>query len=122
MNIYEFWNAVIRQDAEAIRAYFSPCASVRWHNTNEHFSVEEFIRANCEYPGEWAGAVKRVEQCRDTTVTVAHVYAVDGSLSFHVTSFFQIEGDQILSVDEYWGEDGPAPGWRLDKHIGKAIE
>ena len=55
MNVKEFWNAVLQQDADAIREYFHPTAFVNWHNTNEHFTVEEFVRANCEYPGEWDG-------------------------------------------------------------------
>lgn len=39
MNIKKFWDAVLRQDAEAIRKYFHPDAYVNWHNTNEHFTV-----------------------------------------------------------------------------------
>ena len=53
MDIHKFWEVVLHQDADAIREYFYPDAYVNWHNTNEHFTVEEFIRANCEYPGEW---------------------------------------------------------------------
>ena len=29
---------------------------------------------------------------------------------------------KIASVDEYWGDDGPAPQWRQDKHIGTKIK
>lgn len=60
MNIREFWDVVLRQDADAIREYFHPNAWVNWHNTNEHFTVEEFIQANCEYPGEWDGVVEQI--------------------------------------------------------------
>lgn len=60
MDIKAFWDAVLRQDADAIRDYFNPDAWVNWHNTNEHFTVEEFIRANCEYPGEWDGEVEQI--------------------------------------------------------------
>lgn len=60
MDIKAFWDAVLRQDADAIREYFHPNAWVNWHNTNEHFTVEEFIRANCEYPGQWDGEVERI--------------------------------------------------------------
>ena len=63
MEIKEFWDAVLRQDADEIREYFHPDAWVNWHNTNEHFTVEE-----------------------------------------------------------YWGDDGPAPQWRQDKHIGTKIK
>ena len=39
----------------------------------------------------------------------------------HVTSFIKTKEDKIVSMDEYWADDGNAPQWRLDKHIGKAI-
>ena len=55
MNIQAFWDAVLRQDADAIREYFHPDAWVDWHNTNEHFTVEEFIRANCSGMERWSG-------------------------------------------------------------------
>ena len=60
MDIKVFWDAVLRQDADTIREYFHPDAWVNWHNTNEHFTVEEFIQANCEYPGEWDGEVEQI--------------------------------------------------------------
>ena len=121
MNIKEFWSAVLRQDADAIRDYFHPDGWVNWHNTNEHFTVEEFIRANCEYPGEWDGEVEREEQCGDLVITATHVYTKDRSLSLHDASFIKLDGDKIVSIDEYWGDDGVAPQWRLDKHIGTKI-
>lgn len=118
-----YWRAVTDQDANALGAYFLPEASIRWHNTNEEFSVEEFVRANCEYPGNWVGEVERIEFCgRGMAVTVTHVRAKDEELSFHVVSFILLDANgKILSIDEYWGDDGSVPQWRLDKHIGRAI-
>ena len=52
MDIKAFWRAVLAQDEPEIRTYFAPDAYVNWHCTNEHFTVDEFITANCEYPGE----------------------------------------------------------------------
>ena len=118
MDILSFWNAVLRQDANAIRTYFHSDAWVNWHNTNEHFTVEEFIQANCEYPGEWDGKVERVIATDTHIITATHVYSKDGNISCHATSFFHIVNDKIASVDEYWGDDGPAPQWRQDKNIG----
>ena len=61
MDIQKFWDAVLRQDAEAIRKYFHPDAWVNWHNTNEHFTVEEFIRATASTPAngmaKWSGSL-----------------------------------------------------------------
>lgn len=122
MDIHQFWKAVLKQDAGAIRAYFAQDAYINWHCTNEHFTVDEFIAANCDYPGSWDGEVERVEETGDTLVTVTHVYAQDRELSFHVTSFFKVDNDKIIAVDEYWADDGIAPQWRLDKHIGTTIK
>lgn len=122
MDIHAYWTAVLRQDADAIRAHFCPNAYVNWHNTNEHFTVDEFIRANCEYPGDWAGKVERVVRQGTECITVAHVYSRDGKLSYHVVSFIRVDGGQIASVDEYWGDDGDPPEWRREMHLGSAIK
>lgn len=121
MDIYGFWRDVLTQHAERIRGYFREDAYVNWHCTNEHFSVQEYLIANCEYPGEWDGEVERVEEINDLTITVTHVYPKDRSLSFHVTSFFQIPDGRIQSLDEYWADDGTAPEWRLEKKTGTKI-
>lgn len=122
MNIYKFWKDVLEQNASAIKTYFDNSAYINWHCTNEQFSVDEFIIANCEYPGSWDGAVERVEKINDLFITVTHVYPKDRSQSFHVTSFITVLDNKIKSIDEYWADDGIAPSWRLDKHIGRAIK
>lgn len=122
MDIIEFWKYVLKQDAEKIRTFFCEDGYVNWHCTNEHFNVEEYIRANCDYPGDWAGEVERTETVNDLIITVTRVYPKDRTSSFHVTSFFRIENDKIKSVDEYWADDGEAPDWRKQMRIGKRIQ
>ena len=121
MNIYKFWNDILEQNADAIRGYFDKNAYINWHCTNEQFNVDEFIIANCEYPGSWNGNVERVEKINDIFVTATHVYSQNQELSFHVTSFIKVVDDKITAMDEYWADDGIPPKWRLDKQIGKAI-
>ena len=122
MDLYKFWRDILEQNAENIKNYFHKDAYINWHCTNEHFTVDEFMIANCEYPGTWDGEVERVEMTNDLFITVTHVYSRDKTLSFHVTSFIKVIQDKIASVDEYWADDGIAPQWRLDKHIGKAVK
>ena len=117
-----FWKDIFEQNAEALKDYFHENAYVNWHNTNEHFTVDEFIRANCEYPGEWAGEIERKEVIGDLIITAAHVYSRDGALSFHVTSFIRTEDGKIAAIDEYWGDDGEPPKWRIEKNIGTTIK
>ena len=122
MNIEQFWKAVLAQDEREIRKYFHAEAYVNWHCTNEHFTVDEYIVANCEYPGEWDGLVERVEIVNDLIITVVRIYPKDRSISFHVTSFIQTKNDKITAMDEYYADDGMAPQWRLDKRIGTPIK
>lgn len=122
IDVRQFWKAVLAQDEQAIRSYFHEDAYVNWHCTNEHFNVDEFIIANCDYPGDWDGTVDRVELLDDLYITVTKVFPKDRSASFHVVSFIRTKNDKIVSMDEYWADDGVAPKWRLDKHIGTAIQ
>lgn len=114
MDVYNFWDAVLRQDAARMRTFFTDSARISWPCTAENFTAEEFIRANCAYPGAWTGTVERVEQAGDTMISVSRVCAADGSCSFHAVSFFRLEAGRIAALEEYWGDDGPAPQWRRD--------
>lgn len=115
----QYWKFIAEQNAEKISAFFHEDAYVRWHCTNEHFTVSEFLRANCEYPGDWKGKVERIEQNGNMIITVAQICS--GEISFHVVSFFQMKQEKIMALDEYWGDDGEVPQWRLEKHIGSKI-
>lgn len=122
MNIEEYWESTLKQRAEEMRKFFHPKAKVRFHNTNEEFTVDEFIEINCEYPGSWNGVIERIEKIGRIQIIVLQVFDREQNLFFHVTSFMEIEEDKIVSIDEYWGEDGCPPQWRLDKKIGKRIK
>ena len=121
MDINAYWNAALLQQPEKMQTFFHEDAFINWHNTNEHFTVNEFIKANCEYPGNWAGDIERLEEIGDLIITVVHVYSRNRESSFHVTSCMKIRDTKITSIDEYWGDDGTAPQWRLNKHIGTPI-
>ncbi|MEL3907252.1 MAG: nuclear transport factor 2 family protein [Treponema sp.] len=122
MNVQKYWQAVLRQQPDKIKPFFHEEAYINWHNTNERFTVDEFVKANCEYPGKWDGTIEKVVEKDNVIITVVCVFSQDKKTSFHVTSFITIEGGKIISLDEYWGGDGKAPQWRLDMHIGKPIE
>lgn len=51
MDIVQYWQAVLAQQPQQMRRFFDPEAAINWHNTGEQFTAEEFIRANCAYPG-----------------------------------------------------------------------
>ena len=121
MNIKEFWKDVLEQNKEKLQGYFYDDAVIRWHCSNELFTLLEYIRANCEYPGEWDGEVERIEGAADTIITAVKVYPKDKSASFHVVSFLKMENGLIIEMDEYWADDEKAPDWRREMNIGKPI-
>ena len=121
MDIRAFWQTVLKQDAEGMRTFLHPDALIRWPNTNEQFTAEEFIRANCAYPNDWAGDVEMLREDGELTITVTHVRAVDMPLSFHAISFITVSGEKITAIEEYWSDDGDAPKWRRDMRIGRPI-
>jgi hypothetical protein len=119
--VIALWSDIDKQNWNNIYGYFHNDAMINWNNTNEQFSVEEFVRANSEYPGNWSIKVERLECIGALVISVVKVILKDGDLSFHATSFFEFINDKIKVLNEYWGDDGQAPQWRIDKKIGKPI-
>ena len=119
--VANFWQDAAQQNASSLQEYFTDDAVIRWHNTNELFTVDEYIRANCDYPGEWEGTVERLEDAGDTWISAVRVYSPDQSISVHAASFFRFSGNQIAELDEYWGDDGPPPSWRQAMQVGRKI-
>lgn len=115
------WHAVLSQDREMLPTFFRDDAVIRWHCSNERFTVAEYIRANCEYPGSWRGDIERIEMAGSTVVLAGRVYPVDESASYHVVSFIRTEQGLISELDEYWADDGEAPAWRRHMGIGRPV-
>ena len=118
--IKKFFSDVVAQDKDNLRKYFCEDAIIRWHCTNESFNLDEYIIANCEYPGKWNGEIQRLIEVENTIITVTRVYSDE--MSCHATSFFTIENNKIKELNEYFGDDGFAPKWRLDKQLGNPIK
>ena len=121
-NIYKFYNADSSQNALEIKKFFNEDAYIDWHNTNERFTVDEFIEVNCTYPDKWGGEVERVEQIGNLIIAVAKVINVFDKSSFYVNSFILLENGKISKLDEYWGDNGEIPQWRIIKNIGVKIK
>ena len=121
MDYKAFWLDVLSQNRERLPSWFHENAVIRWHCSNEQFTVAEYVRVNCDYPNDWTGEIERVEESRNTVILAGRVYPLDRSMSFHVVSFLRIENGKIVEMDEYWADDGEAPDWRREMKIGKPI-
>ncbi|MGT2784933.1 hypothetical protein [Streptococcus merionis] len=121
MDINRFFKAVLAQNEEELRTYFHKSAVIKWHCTNELFTLDDYIRANCDYPGNWCGEIERIEKSENTIILACRVFPMDNSISFHVISFIHLENNLIIAMDEYWADDGLAPEWRRKMKIGKPM-
>lgn len=122
MDINTLWNDIINQNRDALPSYFRDDAVIRWHCTNEQFTVDEYIKVNCDYPGKWQGEIERIEESDSKIILVGRVQSFDKTVSCHVTSFIQLLNGKICKMDEYWADDGEVPNWRKELGIGKAIK
>ncbi len=118
--VLQFWDDMHRQHWNSLARYFHEDARINWHNTNEQFTVDEFIRANAQYPGDWQIEAERILSAGDLVISVVRVS--DENLSFHATSFFTFREGKVSALDEYWGSDEKAPEWRRELRIGKPIK
>lgn len=101
-----------------------PSANIYWPNTNERFSVDEFVKVNSKYPGAWNILIERVEKTRNGIITVIKVSPAGGGTVFHATSFFELsdDGEKIAALSEYWGDDGAPPEWRAKLKLGSPVQ
>ena len=121
MDFRAFFEDVTAQNREKLPAYFCEEAVIRWHCTNEQFTLAEYIRANCDYPGRWRGEIEKLLVLGDTAVLAGRVFPEAGGPSFHVVSLIRLRNGRISELDEYWADDGPPPAWRREMHIGQPI-
>ena len=126
-DIHQFFSAVISQGAIKLRKFFEPDAMVFWANTNEQFTVEEYVRANCEYPGTWHGWMEEISEIipfdwhEPKMFYIARVWDDDGNASRVVgrIDFSYTENQLIQQLVEYWSDISEPPEWRKKMNIGK---
>jgi len=115
-----FIQAIVKQNANLLRGYFIPDAVICWHDSNEEFTVDEYIRANCEYPGDWNGEVQCVEEIETGIVIVTKIFSDEST--HYVTAFAKLMDGKISCLDEYYSDCNEAPEWRKEMKIGKPIK
>ncbi len=121
MDIQAFITAVVQKDESAMRIFLDENLRVRWHNTNEEFTLEEYLNVNCSYPGNWLGEIKTIMPTNEGCVAVVQIYSEDKKIKIHQISIVKIKDNKITELDEYYSEDGIAPQWRLDMNVGSEI-
>ena len=109
VTIRSLWQAIAEQNEEKLVCFFTPDAQILWPNTEERFDLNGYLRANCDYPGQWNGKVETV--ALDGSYSIAKVWPPEGGAARAVT-FYKWRNGKIEQMVEYWGDIGPAPEWR----------
>jgi hypothetical protein len=122
-NVHEFFKAVIQQNRDKLRVFFEPDAMIFWANTNECFTVDEYVRANCEYPSEWDGGIEDFDVIKSFDSKMVFVAKVRNAAGYaaRVVSFITFgdtEDGLIQYLTEYWSDIGEPPEWRQKMNIG----
>lgn len=115
--ILALWQDIAAQDA-AMSVHFTEDAAILWPNTDESFSVPEFVLANQEYPGQWKAMVEQVDP--SGRFSIARVWSPKAG-SFRAVSFFHWRENKIYRLVEYWGDIETAPPWRQALGLGRPI-
>lgn len=121
MDIGAFYRAIITQNAEELTAFFCEDAVIRWPCTNERFTREEYVIANCEYPSGWDGELVRMETAGERIILVDRIWPKDRSVFFHGVIFLTLRDGLIAEMDEYWGPEEEPPQWRKERGIGRPL-
>ena len=120
--VKKFWNTMHQQQWEHLHNYFNSKATIEWPNTNEIFTtVDSFVRANSEYPGDWSIRIDRIEEFGNLVVSVVCVSLNESKISFYATSFFEFNNQTIMKLTEYWGDVGSAPEWRKKLGVSELL-
>ena len=126
-DVHSFFDAVINKEANKLQSFFEPDAIIIWSNTNEQFTVDEYVLANSMYPGKWSGRIENIDEIDDSSkkmVFVAKVWNDDGN-RVRVVSFIRFgdtENELIELLDEYWCDISEPPQWRKKMNIGKIYD
>jgi hypothetical protein len=123
--VRRFWALYQARNWNAAQALLHPNALCHWWATGERFEgPAAIVHVNAVYPEGWTihllelhvldGAPQAVELAQPRRRVHSLVRVDQGEQSFYANSFFGLERDLILSIDEYWSDTQAAPAWRQD--------
>ena len=118
-----FLQDVVSKKAEAIRGYFAKDAVICWHDSNEQFTLDEFIKANCEYPSTWTCEIERIEKYEKGFVIAAQLDHPKDGFYVKYVSFVELDAEEkVKRLDEYFVTIEEIPQWRKDMKVGRPIK
>ena len=67
--VHAYWNAIHELRFQDVRELFCDTAEITWPNTEEVFTLDEFIAVNEAYPGEWEEEVLKCYETGDMIIS-----------------------------------------------------
>jgi hypothetical protein len=121
--VQRFWALYQAREWGAVQALLHPEAHCQWWATAERFEgAAAVVHVNAVYPEGWTihllelnalGTGGQASADAQSRRRVHSLVRVDhGAQSFYANSFFSLERDLIVSIDEYWSDTQAAPAWR----------
>lgn len=104
------WSAIEARDWASVERLLSDDFTAEWPQSGEVFNRQTFLRVNEAYPGDWHARVVRVIDADRAVVTEVEV-TIEGRVE-RAISIFEIRGEVIIHLREYWPESFPVPEWR----------
>ena len=106
-----FASAMERRDWEAFAALLSPDVVYEIPQTRERIrGGERYVQFNAEYPGDWHVEPQLVLADGDNGCLLFR-WTLDGD-SMLAVAFFEVDGDRIVKVTDFWPEPYEPPAGR----------
>lgn len=112
---------ITEENKENLLKYFNNDAHILWYETNEKFTVNEYLQINSIYPKKWIGNIKRIENKNNLIIFVGEVKSKDNLSCYYCTSFVTMKNNKISLLEEFWTKVSTPPHWRKKLNIGTSI-
>lgn len=111
------WSAFQARDWKAARALLRADMKATWWTSGERFEgADAYVAVQAQYPEGWTLHLIECERLEDGRV-MSLVRVDHPPATFYATSFFQVDDERVIAVDEYWATVEAPPAWRTSQAI-----
>ncbi len=118
--VRDYWVYLSEQKFHEAGALMAKNAIVKEPNTREiYVNAQDYVRLNEEYPGNWKASIEKLVSIDDLVISVVKLEDSEQQISMYATSFFIVKDELITELEQYWGDNGEPPDWRIEKSLAK---
>jgi hypothetical protein len=108
-----YWSATMEQNREALHDCFHESAQIYLHDTNELLDSKSLIDFNCASQIDYKMTVDRINLL-DNGQIITITFWQSPEWNGFITSFFTLQDEKIIRMDEYYAQCDELPQWRTD--------